>query len=320
MENGYIYKLTLLIDVTDMPAGSIYIGKHDGGNPYYFSGGVIVNNIRKKYGRKVFKREVIASEIESEALLSYLESYYIEKFGCNRCKTGKGLNTTDGGEGKKGNKLSDEIKKKIAETKVKKREWGIRYNTKTIYRYSADTGEYIDEFSSVTDAAEYLKVNTSSLSTRGSGKKGNVAHGFAWSYEKKDKIEIDNRRRRAILQYTLDGQLVKEWSSFSEVCKELNTDFKVIKRSIDKNSRGYKGFIWKYKSLIYNSTRWVGLERKNRAKKIPLLLTYKGKTQGLTDWSRELGISKWTIRARVKRGWATEKVFEEPIKKNKLKG
>lgn len=41
----------------------------------------------------------------------------------------------------------------------------------------------------------------------------------------------------------------------------------------------------------------------------PKLLTYNGKTQSAKEWARELGVSRGTLRARIKKGYPPEKVF-----------
>lgn len=44
-------------------------------------------------------------------------------------------------------------------------------------------------------------------------------------------------------------------------------------------------------------------------------LTFQGKTQSVSEWSRDLGIGHTTIFARLKRGWTVEKALSTPISK-----
>ena len=47
-------------------------------------------------------------------------------------------------------------------------------------------------------------------------------------------------------------------------------------------------------------------------------ITYKGKTQSLADWARELGISYTVLRARINvYSWSIEKSFTTPVNKSK---
>lgn len=63
------------------------------------------------------------------------------------------------------------------------------------------------------------------------------------------KCNIKRGRTKRILQYTKEGEFIKEWESASEIVKELGYN----KCNIHKCCRGYygcktlKGYIWKYK-------------------------------------------------------------------------
>lgn len=40
-----------------------------------------------------------------------------------------------------------------------------------------------------------------------------------------------------------------------------------------------------------------------------ITITYNGKTQSITNWAKELGISEWSIRYRLRKGLPIEKVL-----------
>ena len=46
----------------------------------------------------------------------------------------------------------------------------------------------------------------------------------------------------------------------------------------------------------------------------PVLITYNGKTQTLTQWSKETGIYINTLRSRYSSGWDVESIFKTPVK------
>jgi len=69
-----------------------------------------------------------------------------------------------------------------------------------------------------------------------------------------------------------------------------------------------------------SNCRWVTqqVQANNRINNINI--TYKGKTQTVADWCRELNLNFNTIKDRVRRNWSAERIFETPIKlKHKIK-
>lgn len=62
------------------------------------------------------------------------------------------------------------------------------------------------------------------------------------------------------------------------------------------------------KSNCYWATRKV--QARNRRDNN--FLTYDGKTQCMTDWANDLGISVTAIKYRLKKGWSVEKALTTP--------
>jgi hypothetical protein len=90
MSVPYIYK------ITDTRNGMMTIGKHNGKVKSYFTSSKIVNNIAKKYGREIFKREIIVQGDFSNELLNELEKHYIRLYAT---VSPNGYNLTIGGDG-----------------------------------------------------------------------------------------------------------------------------------------------------------------------------------------------------------------------------
>lgn len=105
---GYIYMLT------DIRNGKKYIGKHNGTNSNYWSGGLIPNRIANKYGKEVFERVIIEDGLSID-IIDDREKYYITLHNTIQ----EGYNISEGGDG--GDTISNhpnksEITKKISES------------------------------------------------------------------------------------------------------------------------------------------------------------------------------------------------------------
>lgn len=61
--------------------------------------------------------------------------------------------------------------------------------------------------------------------------------------------------------------------------------------------------------------RWANWEIQQNNKRSNHNLTYGGKTQTISEWSRSTGINKTTIRARIMAGWSVEDVLNKPVRK-----
>ena len=55
--------------------------------------------------------------------------------------------------------------------------------------------------------------------------------------------------------------------------------------------------------------RWVDLDIQANNKRNNHFLTYKGKTQTIAEWSREIGLDYGTLWKRVKDGWSAERAL-----------
>ena len=111
---GVIYKYT-------SPSNKVYIGQttDEEMRKYRFKtsvnyGGLKIDNARKKYDISEWKYEVLAKKYyinEEDATndLDLLETYYIAKYDSYK----NGYNSTTGGDGARGQKISEETKEKL---------------------------------------------------------------------------------------------------------------------------------------------------------------------------------------------------------------
>lgn len=63
--------------------------------------------------------------------------------------------------------------------------------------------------------------------------------------------------------------------------------------------------------------RWATQAQQQCNRRNNLLLTHNGKTMCAADWDREMGYVKYTITARLFRGWSTTRAIEQPVRKFK---
>ena len=54
---------------------------------------------------------------------------------------------------------------------------------------------------------------------------------------------------------------------------------------------------------------WAGWGQQQNNRRSNHLLTYKGREQTITNWAKEVGISKVTLQWRIAEGWPLEKAF-----------
>lgn len=71
-------------------------------------------------------------------------------------------------------------------------------------------------------------------------------------YGKHHKDESRKKISKTVLQYTLDGKLVREWISAHEAARTLNIDRGCISQCCRGNTRlkTYKGFKWEYEKEV----------------------------------------------------------------------
>lgn len=61
--------------------------------------------------------------------------------------------------------------------------------------------------------------------------------------------------------------------------------------------------------------KWVTQKEQKNNQRSNHLITYKGKTKTMAEWSELTGLSYSTIRSRQNRGWSDEKTIETPVLK-----
>lgn len=123
----------------------------------------------------------------------------------------------------------------------------LRRHTKEVLQYDL-YGNFINSFSTVTEAANAVQTGTSAISGACSGKYKS-AKGFIWRYATDPLTELPHTRhsRKTILQFDLDNNLIAEYISGPDAEKKTGFNRKCITNACLDRQKGknttYKNFI-----------------------------------------------------------------------------
>lgn len=196
-----------LYKIKNKTNGRYYIGVHTGNifEDVYWGSGTVISQAIEKYGKDNFDREVIA-EFNNKMDLFKAESEIVNEEFVNNPMT---YNLAIGGTG--GN-LGTIVNQKISEQM--KGEKHMYYGKKR------------------PEHSNWLKEN-------------HPFKGKTHSDETLTKMRDNHPHTKKVLQYTKDGDFVKEWASANTAAKELRIGH------IHKVAQGLRksagGFVWKYK-------------------------------------------------------------------------
>lgn len=213
-----------------------------------------LQNAFLKYGKENFIFEILV-KCPSEYLLK-LEQWFLDnlKPEYNISKIAVTTTRPSLNENQK-IKLSNKLKgqKRSEETKNKLK---IIQQSKSpkVYQYDLN-GNFIKEWDSVYIASKFYGVKTSGIYhvCKGDLK---VCANFMWSlifYSKLPKYKRNKYKEffrkehytKPILQYDLEGNVIKRWSRIKEYCSQYGYRPNVMWAAIKNQNGFYKGFIWK---------------------------------------------------------------------------
>lgn len=144
---------------------------------------------------------------------------------------------------------------------------GIKEYGLPIVQYSSN-GDLIKEYDTIVSASKEVGCSCSSLCDALQSVKTILCYGFAWRY-KRDVVDDnggiiehiilrDNKKKRHVVLYDIDGKLIKEYNSLANAYKEF-TRYKVDWTLCGKwrNGKWNKNMtrfntIWKYKDEVLN--------------------------------------------------------------------
>lgn len=170
-----------------------------------------IDKARKKYNSaELWKYEVL--EYSDVKNLDDLEIKYIAEFNTTDSKTG--YNSTEGGESTKGYKFTKEQLDYFHNIVIKNRR-SMKGECNPNY------GNHLSD-----EAKERLRQAHLGL---------------------KASLETRMKMSKPVIQYTLDGEFIKEYYSITSAAQEVGCNPSLIMRVCQGKKKTAKGYIWKYK-------------------------------------------------------------------------
>jgi hypothetical protein len=222
----YIYKI-------ESPSGRIYIGKtsniKDRINCYKYlkcKKQRLIYNSLKKHGFSSHKFEIVYEGDNTLLELNKLEIYYIGLYNSFIKNSDRGLNLTLGGDGGFGRKITEEHRSAI-----------INFNKNRVYKPHTDETKKMISISrkkvgKTEKILEYIE--------RIKGRK--ITKNEDWIKNNSESI------KKPILQFSLDGEFIKEWKSAKDVEVETGMCRKNIGSNLRCKSKSAYGYVWKFKN------------------------------------------------------------------------
>jgi len=132
------------------------------------------------------------------------------------------------------------------------------------------------------------------------------SHSPTYNTWKNIRARCNNKRNTQYKDYGGRGiKVCKEWGTFNNFLHDMGKK-PGPKFQIERLNN----------SLGYNKTNcvWATIHTQQRNKRSNHNITYQNKTQCLTDWATELGLSTAVLYARINRlKWSIDKSFNTPL-------
>lgn len=135
---------------------------------------------------------------------------------------------------------------------------------------------------------------------RGLKTRCNNLHNHAYSYYGARGITICSEWADSSRVNTGKALVTQGWLAFKKWAEENGYTPDLTLDRID-NSKGYSP----------DNCRWVTRKVQANNRSSNHLISYKGKTQSIATWGRELGIDEKLISCRLLRGWSVKRALEE---------
>lgn len=235
------------------PSGKVYFGitKQDLNQRWKYGSGYKDNvyfwRAIQKYGWNNFSHELIRDGLTREDAEA-LEIEYIGKY--DSTNRDKGYNRALGGHLLP--TISDETRKRMSENHADFR-YGKSAKAKKVSQYDKQSGKFIAEYSSVSEASDATGIDIECIAGVARGKH-NSAGGYMWSYETVEELPpykyVPDSAIR-LFMYDLDGRYITSVDSFMEAKRLYNAYLRssFFHNSDVKQSGGFQWTIKKFDTI-----------------------------------------------------------------------
>lgn len=230
---GYIYL------ITDTTNGKQYVGQHhydkEELDPNYHGSGHIIKSIYKK--RPETLKEEYVKTCFTQTEMDEWEKYFIFT---NDTLYPNGYNLRDGGDGKE---FSVESRRKLSETHkgISPPNKGKPMSEEQKRKISVACKGLLSGEKHPMYGKHHLEETKRKLSEINKGK-----HISEETKKKISKTLTNGKYSKPVLQYTPDGELIREWPSTKEAGRN-GFHFSNIAACCRGKRKYHKGYIWKYK-------------------------------------------------------------------------
>ena len=265
----FVYRTTNLIN------GKIYIGQHSTNNltDGYKGSGLLISKALKKYGKTNFQFEIIEFS-NSRVYLDQLEKNLIKEH--EALNNSIGYNLHQGGLG------------------------GSSY--KKINQYKLD-GSYVRTWDAIIIASEELNLSYKTIQNCVKGIKPSCG-GFMWkdysnNSDCKNILPFNDKSKKSVSQYSIDGKFIKMWNSLSEAAFALNLNKSSIGNCcrMEPSTHQIGGFVWRFSDEVTGreDIDAVVYKAKKKVNQYTIDGTYLKTFDSLSDASKEINKSSSNI-------------------------
>jgi hypothetical protein len=147
----------------------------------------------------------------------------------------------------KGKKHTEETKSKISRSKLGQKPWiGKTHSEESKLKMSKSAiGKKITD-ETKKKMSDFWKGKIKSDNTK--KKMSESSKGINNNYKRYlERTGLPHAKSKTILQFSINGELIKEWVNANIASKELNLSYKAINGCLLGKSKSSQGFFWKYK-------------------------------------------------------------------------
>ena len=227
-------------------------------------GGEKIDNARKKYGPENFKYEILEKQVfdNKDVCLKWMddrEKYWIKYYNTYK----KGYNSSEGGYSMKskesiekqratmkkkyGGKMPEALKRNFKENHKRL----IERCKKPIEQYDLDYN-FINEFSSITEAAISCGINRQAIGNCANGK-SNVSGGFIWKFKGRPFPKCNkNKASKRIAKYDKSWNLIKIYNTSKDAINDIPVKVSAAYFSeCISHNKIYQDNLWLCKGFYY---------------------------------------------------------------------